>query len=92
MPTRVAYLGPEGTYAEKAAWELTKLEKITNPEFVPCLNLHSVFEHITNKHCVKIDLLMVLACKQQLVFCLILFGANFFLHVVNSLAWAIHCD
>ena len=33
MPTRVAYLGPEGTYAERAAFALTKLETLVKSTF-----------------------------------------------------------
>ena len=51
MPTQVAYLGPEGTYAEKAACALARLEKIDDPEFVPCVGLHSVIEHVAKKLC-----------------------------------------
>ncbi len=51
MPTEVAYLGPEGTYAEKAARSLAKLEKINNPKFVPCVGLRSVVEHVAKKLC-----------------------------------------
>ncbi len=51
MPTQVAYLGPEGTYAEKAALTLTELEKIDNPEFVPCVGLRSVVEHVATERC-----------------------------------------
>ena len=51
MPTRVAYLGPKGTFAEKAAYLLAKLEKLDAPEFLPCKGLRSVIEHAANKHC-----------------------------------------
>ena len=51
MPTRVAYLGPKGTYAEKAAGLLAKLENIDGAMFVPCKGLRSVIEHIANKNC-----------------------------------------
>tara|TARA_Y100001968_G_scaffold233608_1_gene216585 strand:+ start:888 stop:1733 length:846 start_codon:yes stop_codon:yes gene_type:complete len=51
MPTRVAYLGPKGTFAEKAASMLTKLEKLDKPEFFPCKGLRSVIENVSNKHC-----------------------------------------
>ena len=51
MPSRVAYLGPEGTYAQKAASSLAKLEKLPDPEFLPCKGLHSVFEHVAKKLC-----------------------------------------
>ena len=51
MQTRVAFLGPEGTYAEKAACALARLEKIDDPKFVPCVGLHSVIEHVAKKLC-----------------------------------------
>ncbi len=51
MPTRVAYLGPEGTYAEKAAFSLAKLEKLVEPSFIPCNGLRSVVEHVATKRC-----------------------------------------
>ncbi|AAQ00704.1 MULTISPECIES: prephenate dehydratase [Prochlorococcus] len=51
MPTQVAYLGPKGTYAEQAAGYLAKLEKLSQPEFIPCCGLRSVIEHLVNKHC-----------------------------------------
>tara|TARA_Y100001968_G_scaffold333604_1_gene397569 strand:- start:608 stop:1447 length:840 start_codon:yes stop_codon:yes gene_type:complete len=51
MPTRVAYLGPQGTYAEKAAGLLAKLEKIDTPIFLPYKGLRAVIENIANKHC-----------------------------------------
>ncbi len=51
MPTQVAYLGPEGTYAEQAACSLAKLEKIKDPQFIPCKGLHSVIEHVAKNIC-----------------------------------------
>ena len=51
MPIQVAYLGPKGTYAEKAASALARLEKIKDPEFVPCVGLRSVIEHAAKKLC-----------------------------------------
>ncbi len=51
MPTRVAYLGPAGTYAEQAALALAGLEKLHKPVFVPCLGMHSVIEQAANKNC-----------------------------------------
>ncbi len=51
MPTQVAYLGPKGTYAEQAACALAKLEKLSQPVFVPCTGLRSVIEHLANKDC-----------------------------------------
>jgi len=51
MSTTVAYLGPEGTYAEKAAHSFATLEKLNNPHFVPCVGLRSVIEHAAKKLC-----------------------------------------
>ncbi len=51
MPTKVAFLGPPGTYAEKAAGILSKLENLAKPEFVPCLGLRSVVEQAANGNC-----------------------------------------
>jgi len=51
MPTRVAYLGPKGTFAEKAASVLVKLEKLDEPMFLACKGLRSVIENVSNKHC-----------------------------------------
>ena len=51
MPTRVAYLGPKGTYAEKAAGLLVNLEKIDSPEFLACKGLRSVIEQLAKKNC-----------------------------------------
>ena len=51
MRTRVAYLGPKGTYAEQAACLLSNLEKLDAPEFLPCKGLRNVIEHIANKDC-----------------------------------------
>ena len=51
MSTQVAYLGPEGTYAEQAAYTLAQLEKIENPKFVPCVGLRSAIEHVATKVC-----------------------------------------
>jgi len=51
MPTRVAYLGPKGTFAEKAAHLLAHIENLDAPVFLPCKGLRSVIEHAANKHC-----------------------------------------
>ncbi len=51
MSIQVAYLGPEGTYAEEAACALARLEKMADPQFVPCVGLHSVIEHAAKKLC-----------------------------------------
>ncbi len=51
MQTRVAFLGPEGTYAEQAALALAKLEKLNEPELIPFRGLQAVIEHLANKNC-----------------------------------------
>ena len=48
MSTRVDYLGPKGTYAEKAAKALAALEKIDSPEFSPCKGLMSVVANLAD--------------------------------------------
>ena len=48
---RVAFLGPEGTYGERAARSLMKLEAIENPELVACSGLRSVVEHVADGRC-----------------------------------------
>jgi len=51
MGKQVAYLGPKGTYAEKAAHILSKLVNFQSPIFVPCNGLHSVIRSIAYKNC-----------------------------------------
>ncbi len=51
MRKQVAYLGPEGTYAEKAANILAKLANFESPIFVPCKGLHSVIKSLAYKNC-----------------------------------------
>ena len=51
MSTRVAYLGPKGTYAEKAATALAALEKLDSPVFLPCKGLRSVVDNLANNLC-----------------------------------------
>ena len=51
MSTRVAYLGPKGTYAEKAAQALAALEKLDSPKFLPFKGLRSVVENLANNLC-----------------------------------------
>ncbi len=51
MSTRVAYLGPKGTYAEKAAKSLAALEKLESPSFLPCKGLRSVIDNLANNLC-----------------------------------------
>ena len=48
---RVAFLGPEGTYGERAARSLMKLEDIENPVLVACSGLRSVVEHVADGRC-----------------------------------------
>ena len=51
MRKQVAYLGPKGTYAEKAAHILSKLSNYQTPIFVPCNGLHSVIKTIAYNNC-----------------------------------------
>jgi len=51
MRKQVAYLGPKGTYAEKAAHILSKLANFQSPIFVPCNGLHSVIKSIAYNNC-----------------------------------------
>jgi len=51
MRKQVAYLGPKGTYAEKAAHILSKLACFHSPIFVPCNGLNSVIKSIAYKNC-----------------------------------------
>jgi prephenate dehydratase len=51
MRQQVAYLGPKGTYAEKAAHILSKLANFQTPIFVPCNGLHSVIKSIAYNNC-----------------------------------------
>ena len=51
MRKQVAYLGPKGTYAEKAADILSRLANYESPIFVPCKGLHSVIKSIAYKNC-----------------------------------------
>ena len=51
MRKQVAYLGPKGTYAEKAAYILSKLVNFETPLFVPCNGLHSVIKSIAYNNC-----------------------------------------
>ena len=51
MRKQVAYLGPEGTYAEKAAIILSKLSNFESPLFVPCNRLHSVIKSLAFNNC-----------------------------------------
>jgi len=51
MRKQVAYLGPKGTYAEKAANILSKLANFQTPIFVPCNGLKSVIKSIAYNNC-----------------------------------------
>ena len=51
MRKQVAYLGPKGTYAEKAAHILSKLAGFQTPIFVPCNGLNSVIKSIAYNKC-----------------------------------------
>ena len=51
MRKQVAYLGPKGTYAEKAAHILSKLANFQTPLFVPCNGLQSVIKSIAYNNC-----------------------------------------
>ena len=51
MRKQVAYLGPQGTFAEKAAHILSKLANFQTPIFVPCNGLHSVIKSIAFNNC-----------------------------------------
>ena len=44
MPTRIAYLGPGGTYGEQASRALAELEGLTEVSFLPCAGLRAVVE------------------------------------------------
>ena len=51
MPTRIAFLGPAGTYGEQAATELIALEQLEQPELVPCMGLRAVVERLASGDC-----------------------------------------
>ena len=51
MSIHVAYLGPKGTYAEKAAKALAALEKLDSPTFLPCKGLRTVVDNLANNLC-----------------------------------------
>ncbi len=51
MGKQVAYLGPPGTYAEKAAHILSKLANYNTPLFVPCNGLFSVIKSVAYNNC-----------------------------------------
>ena len=47
MPTRIAYLGPAGTYGEQATRALVDLEGLSEVEFLPCVGLRAVVERLS---------------------------------------------
>ena len=49
MPTRLAYLGPTGTYGEQAARALVQLEAMGDVDYVPCVGLRAVVEQLAGK-------------------------------------------
>ena len=51
MPMRVSFLGPKGTYGERAARCLMQLEDVENPELVACTGLRSVVELVAEGRC-----------------------------------------
>ncbi|WP_115121273.1 prephenate dehydratase [Synechococcus sp. UW105] len=51
MPNSVAFLGPEGTYGERAALALLRLEGLEHAQLVPCVGLRSVVEHVADGRC-----------------------------------------
>ena len=51
MREQVSFLGPPGTYAEKAAHILSKLANFDSPIFVPCNGLYSVIKSIAYNNC-----------------------------------------
>lgn len=51
MPTRLAYLGPTGTYGEQAARALVQLEAMGDVQFVPCVGLRAVVEQLAIGTC-----------------------------------------
>ena len=51
MPTRIAFLGPAGTYGEQATTTLIALEQLDEPELVPCMGLRAVVERLATGDC-----------------------------------------
>ena len=51
MPVSVAFLGPHGTYGERATRALTQLEGLNDAELLPCVSLRSVVEHVADGRC-----------------------------------------
>ena len=51
MVSRIAFLGPTGTYGEQATRALIALESMQSSELVACAGLRSVVEHVAHGHC-----------------------------------------
>ena len=51
MPVSVAFLGPHGTYGERATRALMQLEGLNDAELLPCVSLRSVVEHVADGRC-----------------------------------------
>ena len=51
MPTRIAHLGPAGTYGEQATLVLVEQEAWTEVELVPCVGLRAVVERLAEGDC-----------------------------------------
>tara|TARA_Y100001970_G_C14226647_1_gene856101 strand:+ start:567 stop:1409 length:843 start_codon:yes stop_codon:yes gene_type:complete len=51
MQTQVAYLGPQGSYAESAAHQLINTTEIKQPLLLPFNSLISVIENVANDKC-----------------------------------------
>ena len=51
MPTRLAFLGPAGTYGEQAARVLIEQDSLEDVQLVPCVGLRSVVEQLAGGEC-----------------------------------------
>jgi len=51
MVSRIAFLGPAGTYGEQATRALIALESMPSPDLVPCTGLRAVVDHLAHGHC-----------------------------------------
>ena len=51
MPTRLAFLGPVGTYGEQAARVLIEQDALEDVQLVPCVGLRSVVEQLAGGEC-----------------------------------------
>jgi prephenate dehydratase len=51
MVSRIAFLGPAGTYGEQATRALIALESMPSPELVACTGLRAVVDHLAHGHC-----------------------------------------